>query len=160
PASPAASSCAWPTTRRPRSSCCGPPTPPSRAARASRTCCPCCRPPSCRCTSRPRTRCSACAPSGSATAPPAPARPRTAPAPSARRGGGSFSAPAPRGPAAPLLGGAAVVGPPPARLEYQRSVRVDRLKHPDGSDLKVGDRVLLQAFADDFDDVTPGKEPA
>src|SRR5262249_26300115 len=57
-----------------------------------------------------------------------------------------------------LLGGAAAVGPAPARLEFDRTLRVDRFKHPDSSDLQTRDRVLFTAFADDFDGVTPGKE--
>src|SRR5207248_7960847 len=57
---------------------------------------------------------------------------------------------------------------PPTQLEFKRTIPVSRFRHaridgrwwlPDGPSLQAGDRVLLEALADDFDDVTPGKEP-
>ncbi len=47
----------------------------------------------------------------------------------------------------------------PARLEFKQVLSLARLRHPDGSGLKEGDVVLLQACADDYDDVAVNKEP-
>jgi hypothetical protein len=47
----------------------------------------------------------------------------------------------------------------PQRLEFDRVLAMQSLRHADGRPLKEGDVVLLQACADDFDDVSPGKEP-
>lgn len=47
----------------------------------------------------------------------------------------------------------------PARLKFHRSLALKTIKHPDGSSLKDGDVLTLQAAADDFDDVTVNKEP-
>jgi hypothetical protein len=62
------------------------------------------------------------------------------------------------------LAGAAVMGAPttplqPARLELRRALRVESLLRPDGSPPAEGDVVILQACADDYDDVTVDKEP-
>jgi hypothetical protein len=46
----------------------------------------------------------------------------------------------------------------PQRLELGRILSLAQLRHPNGSPLKQGDLVTLQAVADDFDDVNP-KEP-
>src|SRR5262249_11653539 len=53
---------------------------------------------------------------------------------------------------------------PPLRLRWQRLEIVQRLslkqlKHLDGSSLKEGDIVTLQACADDFDDIAVDKQP-
>src|SRR5262249_46476150 len=45
------------------------------------------------------------------------------------------------------------------RLEFDRRLALRWMRHADGSPLKEGDTILLQAFADDFDDVSVGKEP-
>ncbi|MFO0842914.1 MAG: hypothetical protein U0797_11040 [Gemmataceae bacterium] len=45
------------------------------------------------------------------------------------------------------------------RLEFDRRLALRLLRHADGSPLRENDVVLLQAFADDFDDVSVGKEP-
>lgn len=45
------------------------------------------------------------------------------------------------------------------RLEFDRRLALRLIRHADGSPLKENDVVLLQAFADDFDDVSVGKEP-
>jgi hypothetical protein len=47
----------------------------------------------------------------------------------------------------------------PIRLEFRRALRLADLRHPDGAALRDGDMLTLQAFADDFDDVTANKEP-
>jgi hypothetical protein len=47
----------------------------------------------------------------------------------------------------------------PTRLELKRALSLRRLQHPDGSPLKDGDILILQACADDFDNVTVGKQP-
>lgn len=47
----------------------------------------------------------------------------------------------------------------PTRLEFERRLLLKHLKHTDSSPLKQGDVVLLQALADDWDDVSLGKEP-
>jgi hypothetical protein len=47
----------------------------------------------------------------------------------------------------------------PARLEFKQALSLTQLRHPDGSPLKEGDVVILQACADDYDDVTVFKEP-
>jgi hypothetical protein len=61
-------------------------------------------------------------------------------------------------------GGPAVLGVSAPRwrlthLEFSRTLRLASLRHPDGSPLKEGDVVVVQAEADDFDDVSVGKEP-
>lgn len=60
------------------------------------------------------------------------------------------------------LGVAAVAHPVPRlrlpRVEVMRTLALSRIKHPDGSALKKDDVVIIQAVADDFDDVTP-KDP-
>lgn len=60
--------------------------------------------------------------------------------------------------------GVAALGAPaprlrPKRLEFERRLAIRSLRHADGSGIKEGDTVTLQAFADDFDDVSVGKEP-
>jgi hypothetical protein len=64
---------------------------------------------------------------------------------------------------APWAGTAVLAAPVPrlrpTRLEFHRTLYLKDIRHLDGSALKEGDVVLLQACADDFDDVTPGKEP-
>jgi hypothetical protein len=47
----------------------------------------------------------------------------------------------------------------PTRLEFKRTLPLRLLTHADGSALKEGDVVILQACADDFDDVTVDKQP-
>jgi hypothetical protein len=52
----------------------------------------------------------------------------------------------------------------PLRLRAQNVVvndklRLETLRHPDGSSLKEGDVVIIQMLADDFDDVTGDKQP-
>ncbi len=53
------------------------------------------------------------------------------------------------------------VGPPlrPSRLEFDRKLAVSSLRRPDGSSPREGDVILLQAVADDWDDVSPDKGP-
>ncbi len=64
---------------------------------------------------------------------------------------------------APLVGPLASVAPlrpaRPARLELNQVLVFKALTHPDGAALREGDEVVLQALADDFDDVTEDKEP-
>lgn len=47
----------------------------------------------------------------------------------------------------------------PKRLDIGRLLAMGLIRHPDGSALREGDRVTIQAAGDDFDNVTPGKEP-
>jgi hypothetical protein len=47
----------------------------------------------------------------------------------------------------------------PKRLEFDRVLPMQSLRHANGEPLKEGDSVILQACADDFDDVSTGKEP-
>jgi hypothetical protein len=47
----------------------------------------------------------------------------------------------------------------PQRLEFDRTLPLRAIRHRDGTPLKEGDVVVLQACADDFDDVSVGKEP-
>src|SRR5262249_10308873 len=47
----------------------------------------------------------------------------------------------------------------PARMDLNRPLPLQLLKHPDGSALKEGDLLILQAGADDFDDVAGDKQP-
>ena len=47
----------------------------------------------------------------------------------------------------------------PTRLEFERALSVASLRRPDGSSLREGDVVLLQACADDWDDLDPFREP-
>src|SRR5262245_947008 len=65
--------------------------------------------------------------------------------------------------ALPLTGLGVLAAPVPRlrlpRVEFNRSFPLRSVKHLDGSPLKEGDVVVLQACADDFDDVTVGKEP-
>jgi hypothetical protein len=66
-----------------------------------------------------------------------------------------------------LLAGLASPLPPPTpfvklrprRLQVARRLPLDRIRHADGSALKEGDMVILQACADDFDTVRPDKSP-
>jgi len=63
----------------------------------------------------------------------------------------------------PLLGLAPIAAPVPRlrlpRVEFTRRLAIASLKHADGSSLAEGDTVTLTACADDFDDVSVGKEP-
>lgn len=62
----------------------------------------------------------------------------------------------------PILGAGAAVAnyrSRPARLDFRRAFSLRTVTHPNGSPLKERDIVLLQALADDFDDVTVNKEP-
>src|SRR5262249_12629496 len=45
------------------------------------------------------------------------------------------------------------------RLDFNRTLSLRSLRHANGEPLKDGDMVILQACADDFDDVSPSKEP-
>jgi hypothetical protein len=58
-------------------------------------------------------------------------------------------------------GSAAAGGPArrPTRLEFRRALPLKDLRRPDGGTLQEGDLLLLQACADDFDDVTVNKPP-
>lgn len=47
----------------------------------------------------------------------------------------------------------------PVRLEVGQRLALSQIKHADGSSLKEGDVVVLQALADDFDDVSLSKLP-
>jgi hypothetical protein len=47
----------------------------------------------------------------------------------------------------------------PTRLQINRQVSLREIRHSDGSALKDGDIVVLQAVADDFDNVAVDKEP-
>jgi hypothetical protein len=70
---------------------------------------------------------------------------------------------APRQVLAPVTGAAFLAGPTPAlrptHVACNRSLPVVSLKHSDGAPLQEGDVVILQAGADDFDDVTLNKQP-
>src|SRR5262249_53461862 len=70
---------------------------------------------------------------------------------------------APARQAAPWAGASPLAAPPvavrPQRLEFRQTLSLAGLRHPDGSLLREGDVVILQACADDFDDVTVYKEP-
>ncbi len=65
--------------------------------------------------------------------------------------------------AAGLAGLGSLVGPMPRlrlqRLDFNRTLSLRSIRHAGGEPLKEGDSVILQACADDFDDVSPGKEP-
>jgi hypothetical protein len=64
---------------------------------------------------------------------------------------------------APVLGPGGLFLEPgavrPARQEFLQPLPLKEFKHPDGLPLKDGDILILQACADDYDDVTPGKQP-
>lgn len=47
----------------------------------------------------------------------------------------------------------------PTRIEMRQMLPLRAVKHPDGTPLKDGDTLFLQACADDFDEVNPNKEP-
>jgi hypothetical protein len=47
----------------------------------------------------------------------------------------------------------------PTTLEFLQPLPLSRFRHPDGSPLQAGDTLILQACADDFDDVTIDKQP-
>jgi hypothetical protein len=47
----------------------------------------------------------------------------------------------------------------PTRLEFRRTLAVASLRRPNGSTLREGDVVQLQACADDWDDLDPFREP-
>jgi hypothetical protein len=47
----------------------------------------------------------------------------------------------------------------PTNLEFRRTLALRTIRHSNGWSLREGDVVILQAGADDFDDVTPGKQP-
>ena len=47
----------------------------------------------------------------------------------------------------------------PTHLEIKRPLPLKEFTHPDGSPLKDGDTLVIQAFADDHDDVTRNKQP-
>jgi hypothetical protein len=65
--------------------------------------------------------------------------------------------------AAPWTGPGVLAAPTPRlrlqRLEFDRTFPLRAIRHRDGTPLKEGDVVVLQACADDFDDVSVGKEP-
>lgn len=66
--------------------------------------------------------------------------------------------------AVPLAGSAALMAPPVEKLRLQRLVfertfPLRSIRHANGAPLKEGDKIVLQALADDFDDVTVNKEP-
>jgi hypothetical protein len=68
------------------------------------------------------------------------------------------------GPMLSLWTGAGVLAAPPQplrprRLEFRQKLPLQTIRHPDGASLKEGDVVLLQACADDFDNVTLNKQP-
>jgi hypothetical protein len=50
-------------------------------------------------------------------------------------------------------------GEKPTRLQTRRPFSLREVRHSDGSALKGGDTVVLQAVADDFDDVSVNKQP-
>jgi len=60
-----------------------------------------------------------------------------------------------------VLGPAVMAAPRllPTHLEFRRTLAIASLRGPDGGSPREGDVVLLQACADDWDDVTPSKEP-
>lgn len=64
---------------------------------------------------------------------------------------------------APFAGVAALAAPAPRlrlpHLEFVRKLPLRSLRRADGGPLREGDTVTLQACADDFDDVSVGKEP-
>jgi hypothetical protein len=63
---------------------------------------------------------------------------------------------------APAFGTAILAAPPrlrPQRVEFEMPLPVAQFKHADGSPLRPGDVLILQACADDFDDVTVNKAP-
>ncbi len=70
---------------------------------------------------------------------------------------------APRRQLVPLTGPAFLAGPTPrlrpTHLECRQRLALATLRHLDGSPLQEGDVILLQAGADDFDDVTVHKQP-
>ncbi|MHB1422361.1 MAG: hypothetical protein ACYC3I_04025 [Gemmataceae bacterium] len=47
----------------------------------------------------------------------------------------------------------------PQRLDFRQKLSLKALTHPDGGNLKEDEVVLLRACADDYDDVSPNKEP-
>lgn len=63
----------------------------------------------------------------------------------------------------PFAGLAPLAAPTPRlrlpRLEFIRRFSLRSLRHADGTPLREGDTVTLQASADDFDTVSPGKGP-
>jgi hypothetical protein len=63
----------------------------------------------------------------------------------------------------PWGGVAPVAAPVPRlrlpRLKFTRKLSLRSILHADNTPLKEGDVLVLQAFADDFDDVSVGKEP-
>ena len=65
--------------------------------------------------------------------------------------------------AAPLAGLGVLRAPVPRlrlqRLEFNQTLALKTIRHENGSPLKEGDVVTLLACADDFDDVSGGKEP-
>jgi hypothetical protein len=64
---------------------------------------------------------------------------------------------------APWSGSAVLAAPPlkawPRRLDFRQKLPLKSLQHADGGALKEEDVVWLRACADDFDDVSPYKEP-
>lgn len=47
----------------------------------------------------------------------------------------------------------------PMHVEYRQNLSLRQITHPGGTSLRPGDMVLFQAAADDYDDVTPDKQP-
>ena len=63
---------------------------------------------------------------------------------------------------APLVGPAVMAAAPrlrPTHLGFRRTLAIASLQRPGGGSPREGDVVLLQACADDWDDVTPSKAP-
>ena len=63
---------------------------------------------------------------------------------------------------APAVGTAMLAAPPrlrPKQLEIEMPLPIAQFKHRDGMPLRPGDVLILQACADDFDDVTANKAP-
>ncbi len=63
---------------------------------------------------------------------------------------------------APLFGAGVLAAPPrlrPTRLEIEMPLPIAQFKHRDGTPLRPGDVLILQACADDFDDVSVNKAP-
>lgn len=64
---------------------------------------------------------------------------------------------------APFAGVAGLAAPAPRlrlpRLQFLRALPIRSLRRADGGPLREGDTVVLQACANDFDDVSVGKEP-